>query len=49
MKFDISKYATVAERLAQAHLDHPDLRIVTEITNIDGEIGKTRWVFRTIM
>ena len=47
MRFDLSKYATVAERLAQAHLDHPDLRIVTEITNIDGEIGKTRWVVKT--
>ena len=47
MRFDLSKYATVAERLAQAHADHPDLRIVTEITNIDGEIGKTRWVVKT--
>jgi hypothetical protein len=47
MKFDLSKYATVAERLTQAHADHPDLRIVTEVTNVDGEIGKTRWVVKT--
>jgi len=47
MRFDLSKYATVAERLAQAHIDHPDLRIVTEITSIDGEIGKTRWVVKS--
>jgi hypothetical protein len=49
MRFDLSKYATVAERLTQAHLDHPDLRIVTEVTNIDGEIGKTRWVVKATL
>jgi hypothetical protein len=47
MRFDLSKYSTVAERLAQFHLDHPDGRIVTELTNIDGEIGKTRWVIKS--
>lgn len=47
MKFDLSKYATVAERLAQAHLDWPDMRITTEVTNIDGDIGKTRWVVKS--
>ena len=49
MKFDLSKYATVAERLTQAHKDHPDLRIVTEVTNIDGDIGKTRWVVKATL
>jgi hypothetical protein len=49
MKFDLSKYATVAERLTQAHLDYPDLRITTEVTNIDGEIGKTRWVVKATL
>jgi hypothetical protein len=49
MKFDLSKYATVAERLTQAHKDHPDLRIITEVTNIDGEIGKTRWVVKATL
>jgi hypothetical protein len=31
MKFDLSKYSTVAERLAQFHLDHLDGRITTEL------------------
>jgi hypothetical protein len=47
MRFDLSKYSTVAERLAKFHQDHPDGRITTEITNIDGEIGKTRWVIKS--
>lgn len=47
MRFDLSKYSTVAERLAQFHQDHPDGRIITELTNIDGEIGKTRWVIKS--
>lgn len=46
MRFDLSKYATVAERLTQAHLDHPDLRITTEIVDMSGDIGKTRWVVK---
>lgn len=33
MRFDLSKYSTVAERLAQFHQDHPDGRIVTEWEN----------------
>lgn len=49
MKFDLSKYATVAERLTQAHIDHPDLRITTEIVDISGEIGKTRWVVKSTL
>jgi len=47
MRFDLSKYATVAERLAQAHIDYPDMRIVTEIVDIAGDIGKTRWVVKS--
>lgn len=30
MRFDLSKYSTVAERLAQFHTDYPDGRIVTD-------------------
>jgi hypothetical protein len=33
MKFDLSKYSTVAERLAKFHVDHEDGRIVTEWIN----------------
>jgi hypothetical protein len=47
MRFDLSKYATVAERLTQAHIDHPDMRIVSEIVDISGDIGKTRWVVKS--
>jgi hypothetical protein len=49
MRFDLSKYATVAERLAQLKQDWPDSRIITEITHVDGEIGKTRWVVKTTL
>lgn len=34
MAFDLSHYETVAERLARALADHPDLRIITEIVDI---------------
>lgn len=47
MRFDLSKYSTVAERLAQFHKDFPDGRITTEIVAMDGEIGKTRWVIKS--
>jgi hypothetical protein len=47
MRFDLSKYSTVAERLAQFHKDHPDGRIVTEIDSMHGDIGKTRWVIKS--
>lgn len=33
MKFDLSKYSTVAERLAKFHADHEDGRIVTQWIN----------------
>lgn len=46
MRFDLSKYSTVADRLKKFHEDHPDGRIYTQIDNIDGEIGKTRWVVK---
>lgn len=47
MKFDLSKYSTVAERLAQFHTDWPDGRITTDIVAMDGDIGKTRWVIKS--
>lgn len=51
MKFDLSKYSTVAERLAQFHTDYPDGRIVTEWENNDkyviGEPAtKKTWVIK---
>jgi len=46
MRFDLSKYSTVAERLAQFHADYPDGRIVTSINSVDGDIGKSRWVVK---
>jgi hypothetical protein len=55
MKFDLSKYSTVAERLAQFHKDHEDGRIVTEWINSDeytswdtkDSTGKRTWVIKT--
>lgn len=47
MKFDLSKYSTVAERLAQFHSNWPDGRIITDIVAMDGDIGKTRWVIKS--
>lgn len=47
MRFDLSKYSTVAERLAQFHSDFPDGRIVTELADVNGDIGKTRWVIKS--
>jgi hypothetical protein len=48
MRFDLSKYATVAERLAQFHLDHPDGRITTEwVNNYEEATEKRTWVIKT--
>ena len=48
MKFDLSKYATVAERLAKFHEDYPDGRIVTEWVNHYEEVtDKRTWVIKT--
>jgi hypothetical protein len=53
MRFDLSKYSTVAERLAQFHEDWPDGRIVTEWENnnrfeVEPETkGAKTWVIRT--
>jgi hypothetical protein len=46
-RFDLSQYATVAERLAQFHSEYPDGRIVsTLIGSNDVGNGKTQWVIR---
>jgi hypothetical protein len=53
MRFDLSKYATVAERLAKFHEDYPDGRIVTEWINNprfdleEKSTGPNLWVVRT--
>lgn len=47
MRFDLSKYSTVAERLAQLHADWPDARIQTDLEYVDGDIGKSRWVVKS--
>lgn len=51
MRFDLSKYSTVAERLAQFHKDHPDGRIVTDWESsytVTGEQGqKNIWVIKS--
>lgn len=45
-RFDLENYATVGERLAQFHLEHPDGRIITDLVEShDGGKGRT-WVVR---
>ncbi len=46
-KYDLEAYATVAERLAQFHKDHPDGRIVTKWVNTyDTFTGARTWVVK---
>lgn len=46
-RFNLEAYATVAERLAQFHKDHPDGRIVTEWENNYEEVtGSRTWVVK---
>lgn len=33
-RFNIEEYETVGERIARAHADHPDLRIVTDLVEV---------------
>lgn len=53
MRFDLSKYATVAERLAKFHEDYPDGRIVTSWESsytVTGEQGQRNiWVIKTYL
>jgi len=35
MAFNLDNYETVAERLARAHADHPDLRIITDLIHVE--------------
>ena len=46
MKFDLSKYSTVAERLAQFHKDYPDGRIITKLVHDYAMDGPRTWVFK---
>jgi hypothetical protein len=39
-RFDIEQYETVAERLARAHKDHPDLRVVTNLVEVARDEAK---------
>ena len=47
MRFDLSKYSTVAERLAQFHKDFPDGRIITELINDDSNEKPRTWIFKS--
>jgi len=35
MAFNLENYQPVSERLAQAHADHPDLRILTDLVHVE--------------
>lgn len=45
-KFDLNAYDTVDSRIKKFLADFEDGRIVTEIVDMQGDIGKTRWVVR---
>ena len=47
MRFDLSKYSTVAERLAQFHADYPDGRIVTELVETFDDSKPRTWIFKS--
>lgn len=47
MRFDLSKYATVAERLAMFHRDFEDGRIVTELVSDYSDEKPRTWIFKS--
>jgi len=49
MKFDLSKYATVAERMAQLKVDYPDYRILTENLTTAEDRQTGTWVMKATL
>jgi len=46
-RFDLTKYATVAERLAMFHRDHPEGRIITKmVESFETGDRPRRWIFK---
>lgn len=49
MKFDLSKYATVAERMAQLKTDYPEYRIITENLTTPEDRKTGTWVMKATL
>ena len=45
-RFDPNSYETVDSRIKKFYEDHPTGRINTKLVQVDGDIGKTRWVVK---
>lgn len=45
MRFDLSQYETVEERLRKLHAQYDDLRVVTELVSVTDEAPRT-WTFK---
>src|SRR6056297_1406581 len=49
MKFDLSNYATVAERMEQLKRDYPDYRIITENLTTEADRSRSSWVVKATL
>src|SRR6056297_467345 len=49
MSFDLSKYATVAERMEQLKRDYPDYRIITENLTTEADRSRSTWVVKATL
>ena len=49
MKFDLSNYATVAERMEQLKRDYPDYRIITENLTTEADRSRSTWVVKATL
>lgn len=46
-RFDLTKYVTIAERLAMFHRDHPEGRIITKmVESFEAPDRPRRWIFK---
>lgn len=46
MAISLDNYEPVEERISRFKSDFPDFRMVPELLDMSGEIGKTRWVVK---
>lgn len=45
-KINLADYEPVEERVRRFYKDHPDARILTDLVQVDGEPGKSRWIVK---
>ena len=49
MTIDLQNYETVEERLSRFKADNPEFRMTSEIVDVAGEIGASRWVVKVTL